>query len=166
MNIMDAGEGKQTGDIVSSKKASAQEEYYRYMLLEAKLKNLKAGDGVDDLLKVQSEREVIEMNILRKLMNITESSPEFSQVVDITGSRDRYEQARILSEVVYDKVRAETILSFYTPEKAGMEKYFKTITEQSAQARLSKLNPLAGLTSLGSSILQTKLTASAKGGLP
>ena len=48
---MDAGEGKQTGDIVSSKKTSAQEEYYRYMLLEAKLKNLKSSDS-DDLLKV------------------------------------------------------------------------------------------------------------------
>lgn len=166
---MDSGEGKQTGDIVSSKKASAQEEYYRYMLLEAKLKNLKAGDSVDDLLKVQSEREVIEMSILRKLMNITESSPEFSQVVDITGSRDRYEQARILSEVVYDKVRAETILSFYTPEKVGMEKYFKTITEQSAQGRLAKVSTglsgaLAGVG--GGGILSTKLAASQKGGLP
>lgn len=135
---MDSGEGKQTGDIVSSKKASAQEEYYRYMLLEAKLNNLKKDDA-DELLKVQSEREIIEMNILRKLMGITESSPEFSQVVDITGSRDRYEQARILSEVVYDKVRAETILSFYTPEKAGMEDYFKERTTQSAATRINKL---------------------------
>lgn len=169
---MDAGEGKQTGDIVSSKKTSAQEEYYRYMLLEAKLRNLKGGEGAvdDDLLKVQSEREVIEMNILRKLMGITESSPEFSQVVDITGSRDRYEQARILSEVVYDKVRAETILSFYTPERAGMEKYFKTLTEQSAQGRLTKLagNPITAAfgAATSGSVLQTKLDASKKGGLP
>lgn len=134
---MDTGEGKQTGDIVSAKKASAQEEYYRYMLLEAKLRNQK--EGSDPLLQVQSEREVIEMTILRKLMGITESSPEFSQVVDITGSRDRYEQARVLSEVVYDKVRAETILSFYTPEKAGMEEYFKKLTVASAAARINKL---------------------------
>jgi len=162
---MDSGEGKQTGDIVSSKKTSAQEEYYRYMLLEAKLKNLKAGDGVDDLLKVQSEREVIEMSILRKLMGITESSPEFSQVVDITGSRDRYEQARILSEVVYDKVRAETILSFYTPEKAGMEKYFKELTQASAVSRLGKLGTVSGATfaaaNAGASVLSVKKAATA-----
>ena len=158
---MDAGEGKQTGDIVSSKKTSAQEEYYRYMLLEAKLKNLQSSDS-DDLLKVQSEREVIEMNILRKLMGITESSPEFSQVVDITGSRDRYEQARILSEVVYDKVRAETILSFYTPEKAGMEKYFKDLTSASAASRLSKIGGAVGsvASSFGSSVLSVKRAAS------
>lgn len=137
---MDAGEGKQSADIVSNKKASAQDEYYRYMLLEAKLKNLKDPDGnVDELLKVQSEREVIEMNILRKLMSITESSPEFSQIVDITGSRDRYEQARILSEVVYDKIRAETILSFYTPDKGKMETYFKDATKASSKVRLAKL---------------------------
>ena len=135
---MDTGEGKQSADIVSAKKGSAQEEYYRYMLLEAKLKNLK-DSASDELLKVQSEREVIEMTILRKLMGITESSPEFSQVVDITGSRDRYEQARILSEVVYDKIRAETILSFYTPEKAGMEEYFKKLTAASAATRAGKL---------------------------
>jgi hypothetical protein len=158
---MDAGEGKQTGDIVSSKKTSAQEEYYRYMLLEAKLKNLKDGAS-DDLLKVQSEREVIEMNILRKLMGITESSPEFSQVVDITGSRDRYEQARILSEVVYDKVRAETILSFYTPEKAGMERYFKDLTAASAASRLSKIGGAVGnaASAFGGSVLSVKRAAS------
>jgi len=163
---MDSGEGKQTGDIVSSKKASAQEEYYRYMLLEAKLKNLKqSDDAVDPLLKVQSEREIIEMSILRKLMGITESSPEFSQVVDITGSRDRYEQARILSEVVYDKVRAETILSFYTPEKAGMEKYFKDLTQASAVSRLGKLGTVSGATfvaaNAGTSILSIKRDAAA-----
>lgn len=135
---MDAGEGKQSGDIVSNKKASAQEEYYRYMLLEAKLRNLKE-PNTDELLKVQSEREVIEMSILRNLMAVTESSPEFAQIVDITGSRDRYEQARILSEVVYDKIRAETILSFYTPDKTKMESYFKDVTKASSSKRINKL---------------------------
>jgi hypothetical protein len=137
---MDAGLGSQTGDVVSHKKASAAEEYYRYMLLKEKLNALTTA-GTDDLLKVQSEKEVIEMSILRKLMGITESSPEFSQVVDITGSRDRYEQARILAEVVYDKVRAETVLSFYTPSKEGMTDYFKNLTASSAKDRLIKLQP-------------------------
>ena len=147
---MDAGEGRQSGDIVSAKKSSAQEEYYRYMLLQAKLQNLNPADGraVDPLLTAQSEREVIELSILRKLMGITESSPEFSQVVDITGSRDRYEQARILSEVVYDKVRAETILSFYTPEKTSMETYFRDATKASMSGRLQKMAGGGGLAGL------------------
>lgn len=137
MNEPNALEGKQTGDIVSAKKTSAQEEYYRYMLLEAKLKNLKS-DTADELLTVQSEREKIEMDILRNLINITESSPEFSQVVDITGSRDRYEQARLLSEIVYDKVRSERILSFYTPDKTSMTNYFDAKTALSYDVRNTK----------------------------
>ena len=138
---MDAGEGKQTGDIVSAKKGSAAEEFYRYSLLEKKLENIKKArddaSSVDPLLTIQSEREAIEMSILQNLINITESSPEFAQVVDITGSRDRYEQARILSEVVYDKVRAEQILNFYTPAKSDLESHFKARTIRSLDARLS-----------------------------
>jgi hypothetical protein len=132
---MDAKDGHQSADIVSHKGRSAQEEYYRYKLLESKLKNLQ-DDNADPLLTVTSEREAIEMNILRKLILITESSPEFSQVVDITGSRDRYEQARILSEVVYDKVRAETILGFYTPPPTEMKRYFLDRTGEANVARI------------------------------
>lgn len=131
---MDAGLGKQTGDIVSSK-SSSQEEYYKYMLLEAKLRN-NADAAADPLLKVQSEREAIEISILRNLVEITESSPEFAQISDITGSRDRYEQARILSEVVYDKVRAEAILGFYTPDGSSLKKHFKDRTDHSLKQRV------------------------------
>ena len=131
---MDAGLGKQTGDVVSSK-SSSQDEYYKYRLLEAKLKNT-ADPSVDPLLKVQSEREAIEISILRNLVDITESSPEFAQITDITGSRDRYEQARILSEVVYDKVRAEAILGFYTPDGSSLKKHFKDRTDHSLKTRV------------------------------
>ena len=131
---MDAGLGKQTGDIVSAKKGSAAEEYYRYMLLKEKLAVLKDSES-NPLLKVQSEREAIEMSILGNLISITESSPEFSQVVDITGSRDRYEQARILSEVVYDKARAEQILSWYVPSVDSLKGHFKSRIDQTTKAR-------------------------------
>jgi len=158
---MDSGEGKQSGDIVSSKKGSAAEEYYRYMLLKEKLEAVR--ENKDELLTVQSEREAIEINILRKLINITESSPEFAQIVDITGSRDRYEQARILSEVVYDKVRAETILSFYTPDKDKMKKYFLDATKASAEAKATKVNKVAS--SSVTSLAALKRTASGRTGL-
>ena len=144
---MNAGEGKQTGDVVSAKKGSAQEEYYKYMLLKEKLKQSGEGEGdggfKHPLLQVQSEREAIEMQILKKLITITESSPEFSQVADITGSRDRYEQARILSEVVYDKVRAEAILGFYTPDKDVLQNHFVERTLKSSEGRTGKLQKLA-----------------------
>lgn len=144
---MDSGEGRNAGDIVSAKKASASEEYYRYMLLKEKLKSQK--DNADPLLTVQSEREVIELNILRNLINITESSPEFSQIVDITGSRDRYEQARILSEVVYDKVRAEAILSFYTPSRNVLLGHFLGRTDAAADVRAAGAASLNSQATLG-----------------
>lgn len=131
---MNAGEGTNPGDVVSAKKGSAAEDYYRFMLLKEKL-SLPA--GADELLKVQSEREAIELDILRNLVKITESSPEFAQIVDITGSRDRYEQARILSEVVYDKVRAEAILGFYTPSKEALKSHFDTRTALATTTRQS-----------------------------
>ena len=129
---MDAGLGKQIGDVVSKKGGSAAEDYYRYMLLKAKV---DAGSADKKLLKFQSEKETIELSILTNLMDITESSPEFSQVVDITGSRDRYEQARILAEVVYDKARAEQILSWYTPDKASLTNHFTQRTKQAHDVR-------------------------------
>ena len=132
---MDAGHGKQLGDIVSKKGGSAAEDYYRYMLLKEKVKN---GLGDESLLTFQSEKEAIEMSILSNLLNITESSPEFSQVVDITGSRDRYEQARILAEVVYDKARAEQILSWYTPNKTSLTDHFTARTNKAVTIRSNK----------------------------
>ena len=160
---MDAGLGKQTGDIVSAKKGGAAEEYYRYMLLKEKLANIKEGSNADELLKVQSEREAIEMSILRNLINITESSPEFSQVVDITGSRDRYEQARILSEVVYDKARAEQILSWYTPDNASLKGHF---TQRIATSTHARTNGAATMTtslknSSAAPLIVEKLTGTA-----
>ena len=132
---MDAGLGKQLGDVVSKKGGSAAEDYYRYMLLKAKV---EAGSADAKLLKFQSEKETIELSILTNLMDITESSPEFSQVVDITGSRDRYEQARILAEVVYDKARAEQILSWYTPNKTSLTDHFTARTNKAVSIRSNK----------------------------
>jgi hypothetical protein len=102
------------------------------MLLKAKV---EAGGADAKLLKFQSEKEEIELSILTNLMDITESSPEFSQVVDITGSRDRYEQARILAEVVYDKARAEQILSWYTPGKDSLTDHFKARNSKALEVR-------------------------------
>lgn len=127
------------GDIINGTNyvtGSAADEYYKYKLLEAKL--AKSGLNPDERNKVlqsQSEREAIELQILLRLSDITESSPEWAQVVDITGSRDRFEQAKRLAETVYDKVRAEAILGFYTPEKDALKQHFANRTRASAQVR-------------------------------
>lgn len=98
------------------------------------------------LLGHKSEREEIEMLILRKLTDITESSPEFAQVVDMTGTKDRYKQAEKLAADVYDKIRAEELLKFYTPSDAQLRGHFKARTLPSAVARAAAVAQLPGET--------------------
>ena len=98
---------------------SPQDEYYRYKLMEAKL-----GAGGKDILEAKSEQDEVEIQILRKLINIRESTAEWNQVVDLTGSKNRFEQARILAEIAYEKEKAEQVLSFYVPSKTELSGIF------------------------------------------
>lgn len=133
-----ASEGKAPGDIMNKSGnytgGGAADEYYKYMLLKAKAEGNSDG-RLTNILKSRSEREEIEVAILDKLVNIGESSPEFSQVAEITGSRDKFEMARILAEIVYDKARAEQILQFYTPNKTDLTNHFLKRTAESFAVR-------------------------------
>ena len=134
-------EVEQSGDLLngsfhssSGNHGGAAEKYYSYMLLKEKLLN-RNNAAVPDILKATSEKEDIEYMILAKLVKITESSPEFAQIQSLTGTADRFEQSRILAEAVYDKLRAEQILGFYTPEKDLLLNNFYTKTSRSAVER-------------------------------
>lgn len=131
--------GKSTGNHASIT-GSAQEQYYRFMLMKEKHKAQNdTSDETPSYLKAVSEIEAIEEDILKKLVKITESSPEFAQVVSITGTQDRFEQARVLAKHVYDRVQAEQILSFYTPDAATLKKNFYEKTLASSQDRFQKV---------------------------
>ena len=134
-----ASEGKAPGDIMNKSGnytgGGAADEYYKYMLLAAKAGNNSSDTRLKNILASRSEREEIEVAILDKLVNIGESSPEFSQVAEITGSRDKFEMARILAEIVYDKARAEQILQFYTPNKTDLTNHFLKRTAESFAVR-------------------------------
>jgi hypothetical protein len=138
---MNSRKDEMPADVVTGQKyaggTSSADAYYSYMLLQEKLKNSGAiGSAAKEKIKTaSSERETIELQILEKLVDITESSPEHAQLVDITGSRDRYEMARILAETVYDKMRAESILQFYTVPKADLQAHFARRTIASTAAR-------------------------------
>lgn len=129
--------GKSTGNHASIT-GSAQEQYYRYMLMKEKEAAKKDSD-LPAYLKATSEVEDIETGILEKLVKITESSPEFAQVRSLTGTDDRFEQARILANAVYSKIQAEQILSFYTPEASVLRKNFYDKTLASAEERFQKV---------------------------
>ena len=80
------------GDVINGTKCTggdAQQEYYKLRLLQEKPKN--APGGLDSafakkVLNQRSEKEEIEWLVLAKLADITESSPEFAQVRDLTAA--------------------------------------------------------------------------------
>jgi hypothetical protein len=132
----------ESGNVVSQGSSSAQERYFNYMLMKEKL---KAGADVPEgrgrrIVASLSEKEEIEQQILDKLTGIKESSPEFSQVSEITGSTDKFEMARELASLVYDKTRAEQILSFYTPSQDALKEQFIRSQTSSAAGRVARLS--------------------------
>jgi hypothetical protein len=134
---------------------SPQDEYYRYKLMEAKL-------GKDSaILKAKSEQDEVEIQILKKLINIRESTAEWNQVVDLTGSKNRFEQARILAEISYEKEKAEQVLSFYVPSKTALGKVFKKTNDNAVALRSGAGG---GLVSGASSKSSASVVADALGG--
>jgi len=138
------------GDVIKNthyETGSAADQYYKYMLMKEKLSvanNAELSADAKKLLGHKSEREEIEMLILQKLTDITESSPEFAQVVDMTGTKDRYKQAEKLAADVYDKIRAQQILEQYTPTEAVLKGHFKARTLPSALARAQAVASMPG----------------------
>lgn len=139
----------EVGNAVSQGAGSAQERYYNYMLMKAKLEAVPNQEArAAKIIGSLSEKEEIEQQILYKLTGIKESSPEFSQVSEITGSTDKFEMARELASLVYDKTRAEQILSFYTPSQTALKKQFFESQTTSAAGRVAALS--SGVAGLGS----------------
>ena len=154
-----ASEQRMTGDVVNGNKGytggGAAEEYYKYALLKAKAETSN-DSRLTTILKSKSEREEIEIDTLNKLVQLGESSPEFSQVAEITGSRDKFEMAKILSEIVYDKARAEQILSFYTPTKDKLNSHFLQRTAESFAVRGERIAGALVASKTGPAVLFVK----------
>jgi hypothetical protein len=108
---------------------SPQDEYFRYMLMKEKL------GANSDILKAKSEQDEVEIQILKKLIGIRESTAEWNQVVDLTGSKNRFEQARVLAEIAYEKEKAEKVLSFYVPSKESLAGVFKRTNDSAIALR-------------------------------
>ena len=108
---------------------SPQDEYFRYMLMKEKL------GPKSDILRARSEQDDVEIQILQKLIGIRESTAEWNQVVDLTGSKNRFEQARVLAEIAYEKEKAEKLLSFYVPSKESLARVFKRTNDSAIALR-------------------------------
>jgi len=134
------------GDVINGTKytgGDAQQEYYKLKLLQEKLKNTPGGltsDFAKKVLGQRSEKEEIEWLVLAKLADITESSPEFAQVRDLTGTENKMDQAKKLAEIAYNRIRSEQIMSWYSADKEDMLAHFYDRTKKSADVRNPAIN--------------------------
>lgn len=92
--------------MLANQKESAAEEYYRLQLLKEKFG--------PDIAYTLSEKDQLKANILDKIRLVSESSPEWYELVSTTGSENQYEQAEYLADAAIRKRKAERALEKYT----------------------------------------------------
>lgn len=113
---------EELGDALNAGRVAsdAAHNYYSFMLLKEKLK----AQGVDEgsalysrVVGARSEKEALELHILSVIQGdeYGESSANYSQLVDLTGTRDKITQAKFLAEKVYEREATKMILNRFAP---------------------------------------------------
>ena len=111
----------QFGDITQSavgagEKASYTEKLARFQLLNLKMQARGASEAqIKETLGNMSELEQINAKVLKEISKYSESTPEFAQLYNMVGSKDRFEQCEWLSEKNYKKKLALRQLCHFTP---------------------------------------------------
>ena len=108
------GDGLNAGRLASD----AAHQYYSWKLLSEKLD----AQGVPAAVKTRvlgsrSEKEALELHILTVIQGdeYGESSANYSQLVDLTGTRDKISMAKFLAEKVYEREATKMILNRFAP---------------------------------------------------
>jgi hypothetical protein len=149
---LNLGDEKMPTDVYSSKLAdsgSAQERYYSYMLMKEKLSNTVSDEDRNEILGSVSEKDNIKVQVLKKIIKLPESSPEFAQLCAITGTDDKFEQAEHLADLVYDRIAAKNVLKFYTPDESDFAKSFLENTGAALYDRLESVKKAGQAANLG-----------------
>jgi hypothetical protein len=110
------GDALNAGRVVND----AAHNYYSFMLLKEKLKAQGVQEGSALFSRVvgsRSEKEALELHILSVIQGdeYGESSANYSQLVDLTGSRDKITMAKFLAEKVYEREATKMILNRFAP---------------------------------------------------
>jgi len=113
------------GDVggIIDKPQSAQDQYYKFMLRQEKLKSVTALNNTDKFLQDEevkglqniSEREKLLLKTLGRLYAISDLSPDYLQVKSITGGRDREE----IAEKLVDKYMETEVVKLVTDQFVG-----------------------------------------------
>ena len=108
------GDGLNAGRLASD----AAHQYFSYMLLKEKLNSQGVSDAIKGrVLGARSEKEALELHILTVIQGdgYGESSANYSQLVDLTGTRDKIQMAKFLAEKVYEREATKMILNRFAP---------------------------------------------------
>lgn len=110
------GDALNAGRVVND----AAHNYYSFMLLKEKLKAQGVDEGSAYFKKVvgaRSEKEALELHILGVIQGdgYGESTANYSQLVDLTGTRDKIAMAKFLAEKVYEREATKMILNRFAP---------------------------------------------------
>ncbi len=126
------------------REATAQEQLARWNLMKAKMEtNGAEASFIKKVLGNLSEVEEIRMKVLEGIIDYKESTPEFAQIYNLTGSKDPYEQADWLAEKIYEQQRAEIIMGLYTPGKDVVKSMFVKNTTKGLATRGARLEQTA-----------------------
>lgn len=131
-------------------KYSPQEELARLTLLEKKFGNQHP------LITTRSEKDEIMKTIAERISKVRESTPEWAELVAITGSESRIEQAEYLAEEAWNKRMRELVLRKYTGGNAKTDEVFTD-----SQARATNLRLSGGIGAEGLAFLNTQSPAAA-----
>jgi hypothetical protein len=123
---LDAGNPSNIGSVGTTAKTSASEDFFRYMLLKERL-----GASGKAIMEAKSEKDLIMEEILKKIVNVRESTAEWSELVSLTGSENRFAQAEKLADIAWEKRRAELVLNKYTGGSDELDRVY-----QSSQAKV------------------------------
>ena len=110
------------GNIIDAPQ-SHQDQYYKFMLRQEKLKSVIELNKVDAFLKAEevaglnniSEREKLLLKTLGRLYSISDLSPDYLQVKSITGGKDREE----IAEKLVDKYLEHEVVKMVTDTFVG-----------------------------------------------
>lgn len=131
-NELAGGMPQSVGNAEMTRKSSAQEEYYRLMLLKEKF----AGKP---FLNARSEKDEIMVEIAERITDVRESTPEWAELVAITGTENRLEQAEFLAEQAWNKRMRELVLAKYTGGNSKVDATFNSSLAKSTGFRAKGL---------------------------
>jgi hypothetical protein len=115
----------------ASSRSNPQDEYYRLKLLEMKFGN------DHPLVKGKTEKDEIMVEIGKRIVNVRESTPEWAELVALTGSENRIEQAEYLAEEAWNKRMRELVLRKYTGGKGKVDETFNDSQAKATGLRLA-----------------------------